>query len=166
MSFDFGIANGLRALIAARIGMQTAGNNVANANTPGYTRQRVELADSMPFSLGGLQIGTGGDVTGISRLVDDGLERRLQLQLGLVGGAEVDQSRFDELDSLFGDPDGGLSDGLSGFFGSIDQLRTDPSDRSLRGGVVQAGNTLAHGFPPPSPPPPPPPPHPPPAPHR
>jgi flagellar hook-associated protein 1 FlgK len=146
MSFDFGIANGLRALIAARLGMQTAGNNVANANTPGYTRQRIELASSLPFSLGGLQIGTGVDVTGITRLVDDGLERRLQLQLGVVGGAEVDQSRFDELESLLGDPDGGLSGGLSGFFGAVDQLRTDPSDRSLRGGVVQAGNTLAQGF--------------------
>src|ERR1044071_1275475 len=107
MSFDFGIGAGLRALIAARIGMQTAGNNVANANTPGYTRQRVELVSSLPFALGGFQVGTGVDVAGISRLVDDGLERRLQLQLGLVGGAEVDQSRFDELEGLFNEPDGG-----------------------------------------------------------
>ncbi|MEI6128874.1 MAG: flagellar basal body protein, partial [Planctomycetota bacterium] len=49
MSLGFGLGAGLRALTAARIGMQTAGNNVANANTPGYTRQRVELASSMPF---------------------------------------------------------------------------------------------------------------------
>ena len=48
MSLGFGLGAGLRALTAARLGMQTAGNNVANANTPGYSRQRVELSSAMP----------------------------------------------------------------------------------------------------------------------
>ncbi|MCY2957199.1 MAG: flagellar hook-associated protein FlgK [Planctomycetota bacterium] len=147
MSLGFGLGAGLRALTAARIGMQTAGNNVANANTPGYTRQRVELASSMPFMVGrGMQVGSGVDVTGITRLADGGLERRLQMQLGLVGGAEVDYSRYNELEGLLGEPDSGLSSGLSSFFGSMDRLRTDPADRALRGGVVQSGNEMAQGF--------------------
>jgi flagellar hook-associated protein 1 FlgK len=93
MSFGFGIGSGLRALEAARFGMQIAGNNVANANTPGYSRQRIDLAAAMPYAVGSnLQIGTGVEVRGITRLVDDGLEQRMQLQLGLVGSAELDQS--------------------------------------------------------------------------
>lgn len=147
MSFGFGINAGLRALTAARLGMQTAGNNVANANTPGYSRQRVELASSLPFSLaGGLQVGSGVDVSGISRLVDENLERRLRLQNGIFSGAQVDQSRLDELEGLLNEPDGGLSSGLDAFFGSIGRLQTDPADRALRGGVVQSGVQLAQGF--------------------
>jgi hypothetical protein len=51
---------------------------------------------------------------GISRLVDDGLERRLQLQLGLVGAAELDQRAYREIESILGEPDGGLSDSPQG----------------------------------------------------
>ena len=147
MTLGFGLGAGLRALTAARIGMQTAGNNVANANTPGYTRQRVELVSAMPYmSANGMQLGAGVDVAGITRLVDNGIERRMQMQLGMVGGAEVDMSRYNELEGLLGEPDSGLSQGLSSFFGSIDRLRTNPADRALRGGVVQSGNELAQGF--------------------
>lgn len=147
MSFGIGFGAGLRALNAARLGMQTAGNNVANANTAGYSRQRVDLAAALPFSLAGnLQIGAGVDVLGITRLVDDGLERRLQLQLGLVGAAELDQVRYREIESILGEPDEGLSNSYKDLFGAVDQLRTDPGDRALRGGMVQAGNALAQGF--------------------
>ena len=147
MSVGFGMGAGLRALTAARLGMQTAGNNVSNANTPGYTRQRVELSSAAPFTVGrGIQMGVGVDVSGITRLVDEGLERRLRMQSGLVSAAQVDQARLGELESLFSEPDGGLSTGLGGFFGSISRLQTDPSDRALRSGVVQSANELAQNF--------------------
>ncbi len=147
MSFGFGFGAGLRALNAARLGMQTAGNNVANANTAGYSRQRIDLAAALPYGLGGsIQIGTGVDVRGITRLVDEGLERRLQMQLGLVAAAELDQSRYSEIESILGEPDEGLSNSFTDLFSSVDQLRTDPGDRALRGGLVQAGNALAQGF--------------------
>ncbi|MBM4061281.1 MAG: flagellar hook-associated protein FlgK [Planctomycetes bacterium] len=147
MTFGFGLNAGLRALTAARLGMQTAGNNVANANTRGYSRQRVDLSAALPYSIGaGLQIGSGVEVGGISRIVNEGLERRLQLQLGLVGAAEIDQARFDEIEGILAEPDGGLSESLASLFGAIDNLRTDPADRALRGGVLQAGSLLSQGF--------------------
>src|SRR5690348_17266363 len=120
MSYEFGLGAGLRALIAARMGMQITGNNVANVNTPGYTRQRVDLSASMPYTLGdGLQIGSGVDVTGIGRIVDDGLETRISTQLGMVGAAQVDQDHWQELQTIFNEPNGGLSSSLSDFFSSI-----------------------------------------------
>lgn len=147
MSFGFGLGAGLRALTAARMGMETAGNNVANANTPGYSRQRVDYISSLPFRLGsGMQIGTGVDIAGITRVVDAGLERRIRLQTAMVGAAQVDHARFDELEGLLGEPNGGLSNSLSSWFGGISALQTDPSDRALRGGLVQAGAELAQNF--------------------
>ena len=146
MSFGLGMGAGLRALNAAQLGMRTAGNNVANANTPGYSRQRVELGTSLPFGVGSLQIGTGVNVNGISRLFDEGLERRLQLQLGLVGAAELDESRYREIENIFGEPDQGLSTSFQGLLGALDQLRTDPADRALRGGMIQAGKAISQQF--------------------
>lgn len=147
MSFGFGFGSGLAALKAAQLGMQTAGNNVANANTPGYSRQRIELGTALSYGIGGnLQIGSGVDVNGISRLVDEGLERRLQFQLGLVGAAELDDMRFREIESIFAEPDEGLSNSYKDLFGALDQLRTDPADRALRGGLVQAGSTISQQF--------------------
>lgn len=147
MTFGFGLDAGLRALNAARLAMQTAGNNVANANTAGYSRQRVELAASMPFGVSGnYQIGTGVDVLGITRMVDQGLEVRLAMQLGLVGAAELEHSRYSEIESILAEPDGGLSGSLADLFGAVTKLGSDPADRALRGGVVQAGNQLSQGF--------------------
>lgn len=147
MSFGFGLGAGLKALTAARLGIETAGNNVANANTPGYSRQRVDLMSSLPYSIArGFQIGSGVDVSDISRMVDEGLERRLRLQLGMVGAAEVDQSHYSELEGILAEPNGGLSSTLASFFGSIGSLQSNPADRALRGGVAQAGNELAQGI--------------------
>ena len=68
------------------------------------------------------------------------------MQLGMVGGAELDQSRYREIESIFGEPDEGLSNSFKDLFGAVDALRTDPSDRALRGGLVQAGNAIGQGF--------------------
>jgi flagellar hook-associated protein 1 FlgK len=147
MSLGFGFGSGLRALSAARLGMQTAGNNIANANTVGYSRQRVSLSAALPYQVGaGFQIGSGVEVSGIFSVVDEGLQRRIQMQQGLVGGAEVDHLRYQEIEGILSEPDGGLSDSLRGLFGTIGSLQTDPADRALRGGVVQAGSALSQDF--------------------
>ncbi|MCR9244292.1 MAG: flagellar hook-associated protein FlgK [bacterium] len=147
MGLGFGFGSGLRALTAARLGMQVAGNNIANANTIGYSRQRVELSAALPYQTGrGFQVGSGVEVGGVFSVVDRGLERRMQLQLGLVASARVDQLRFNEIEGILAEPDGGLSETLQGLFGSIASLQSDPADRALRGGVVQAGAQLSQDF--------------------
>jgi flagellar hook-associated protein FlgK len=147
MTFGLGLGAGLRALTAAQLGIQTAGQNVANANTPGYSRQRVLQSAAFPFAIGrGLQVGTGVQVSDVSRIVDGGLERRISLQTSFFGAAQLDVSRLREVEGVFAEPDGGLSVGFSGLFNSIGQLQTDPSDRALRGGVVQSGRALTDSF--------------------
>ncbi|MCA8955323.1 MAG: hypothetical protein KDC87_04575, partial [Planctomycetes bacterium] len=114
MSFGIGLNAGLKALAAARYGIETAGQNVANANTPGYSRQRLIQASAYPFWVnGGLQVGTGVEVSDIRRLVDEGIERRLRLQLGIHGSAEVDFARWSELESSLNEPAGGLSNNFT-----------------------------------------------------
>ena len=147
MSYGMGLGSGLKALTAARLGLQTAGHNIANVNTQGYTRQRVLQSASAPFTFGrGLQIGSGVDIDTISRLIDDGVQNRLRSQVGTASSAEVDQSRWKEIEGLFDEPNGGISNALTDLFGRVGKLQTDPQDRALRGGIVQAGKTLAQNF--------------------
>lgn len=145
--FGLGLSSGLRALAAARLNIQTVGHNVANANTPGFSRQRVMQSATLPFlSAGRLQIGTGVAIDDVARMFDDGLERRLRLQLGMQSMADVHFRRFEELEGILNEPDGGLSASFGDFFGRIGKLQTNPADRALRGGVIEAGKALAQGF--------------------
>ena len=57
------------ALNAASLGLQVTGNNIANANTPGYLRQQLNLAPTEPQQLGGLSVGLGVSVTGITQQI-------------------------------------------------------------------------------------------------
>jgi flagellar hook-associated protein FlgK len=142
--FGLGLGAGLKALTAARLAIQTAGQNVANANNPYYSRQRVMLESALPFTIGrGFQIGTGVEVSDVERIVDDGLERRLRLQIGLTGGAMVEHGRLAEIEGIFDEPAGGLSTLLGDLFGKVSRLQTNPADRGLRGGVAQGGRAVA-----------------------
>ncbi len=144
---SIGLTAGLKALTAAQMGIQTAGQNVANANTAGYSRQRVLQSGAMPFSYGqGLQIGTGVNVDNISRIVDQGLERRLNMQLSFFGSAAMNFDRLRELESVLSEPNGGLSASISEMFGGISSLQTDPGSRSLRGGAIQGARSMAENF--------------------
>ncbi|MHC5065901.1 MAG: flagellar hook-associated protein FlgK [Planctomycetota bacterium] len=144
---SIGLTAGLKALTAAQMGIQTAGQNVANANTAGYSRQRVMQSGAMPFSYGqGLQIGTGVNVDNISRIVDQGLERRLNMQLSFFGSAAMNFDRLRELESVLSEPNGGLSASISEMFGGISSLQTDPGSRSLRSGAIQGARSMAENF--------------------
>ena len=73
---------GLTGLTAARIGMDTASNNISNANTKGYTRQRVEFAPHLPTSLIVGEIGNGVKVVDIARTRDAFLDERVCAWVG------------------------------------------------------------------------------------
>lgn len=141
---SFGLDAAVKALNAARLGIQTAGQNVANAATPGYSRQRLLLSAALPFTMNGrFQVGTGVEVNGIVNTVDEGLELRLRLQLAVAGRAEVDVLRWGDLEGLFNEPGGGLSTQFSDLFGKVGSLQADASDDGLRSGVIQSGKALS-----------------------
>lgn len=146
MTFALGIDASLRALTAARLGIQTASQNVANVNTPGYSRQRLTLSASQPVFAQGFQIGSGVQVGDIRRIVDEGLLTRLTSQQSLTGHSQARYERLLEIESLFGADGGGLGTNLNGLFSSLGQLQSDPGDRALRGGVVQAAQAFTSGL--------------------
>ncbi len=148
MGLGFGFGTGLRGLNAARLAMQVVGQNVANVNTPGFTRQRALLASSFPTRSGsGFFIGSGVNIETVQRVLDARLDARIRTQNGLFGQASVGYQRTSEIEGILGEPgDGGISSLMNRFFGAVSKLRTDAGQRALRGGMIQEAQSLASGF--------------------
>lgn len=138
---------GLKALLSAQYVLDTVGHNLANANTRGYSRQRVGLDAALALPSRGKLIGTGVDVGRIERSVDELLSRRIGTQKGVFGGLGARFSGLSELESFFGaSEENALSGLLDNYFTSVSDLSTAPSDPILRTGMVQTTRTLTSRF--------------------
>jgi flagellar hook-associated protein FlgK len=142
-----GYTTGLKALLSTRLALDTIGNNVANASTPGYSRQRVALSSALPVSVRGLLVGTGVDALDVRRVVDELLQRRIADQRSIGGRL---QARFDslgEIETYFNEPtESGLGSLMDGYFAQLAALSATPDDPIPRVGVVQAGLEMTGQF--------------------
>jgi flagellar hook-associated protein 1 len=135
------------AMQADQAALSTTSNNIANANTPGYSRQTVDLAEVAPVDYGGLLIGGGVQVQKIvsqhSSLLQTQLDQETQQQSkysALLGSMQQVQTLFNETSGT------GLQSSITSFFNSLQQLSTSPSSTSLRAGVLTAAQNMAQAF--------------------
>jgi flagellar hook-associated protein 1 len=138
------------ALEADQSALNVVANNVANANTPGYTRQVPNWAENEPVEISGVTYGTGVSETGATSLRDRVLEERLQQQQQAASASSTRLAALDAVQALF-PPDSGTASGtagdigsdITGFFNSFAVLEANPTDNSLREAVLSAARTLA-----------------------
>lgn len=132
------------ALHAAQIGLQVAGNNVANANTPGYIRQSVEYVPAPIQRDGSLPLGLGVQVEAIVLEVDKFLQERVRDAASDLAGGRTQEETYAQLESIIGElSDTDLSTSLDNFFGSIQDILNQPEDISVRNLAVLRAQTLA-----------------------
>src|SRR5882762_7402913 len=150
---DFnGLQIALSSLYAQRKALQVTGQNIANVNTEGYSRQRVELtADSGPVTPAreSRYPGPGnGVLTGdTTRLRDQFLELRGYQEHAVDAGLQESQSVLSRVELAFDEPsDDGLSKLISGFLAGFDDVANNPDDQAARAQLVEQGKTLAAGF--------------------
>lgn len=145
MSLNGALQIGRSGLVASQAGIQVAGNNMANASTPGYTRQVVNLAPARGEQIGrGQFIGRGVDLMQITRQVDVALQNRLRDAISQQQGSLIDQRFLASIESLQNElTDNDLSTLLSEFFNSFSELANSPLDNAVRTLVVQQGEILA-----------------------
>ncbi|HXE31831.1 MAG TPA: flagellar hook-associated protein FlgK [Terriglobales bacterium] len=138
------IAN--QSLQAQQAGLEVSANNIANVNTPGYTRQVATLAENAPApgSIGG---GGGVEVQQIQSIRDSVLEIRLNQETQNQNKLTALQQQLSPVETLFGTTGGaGLGTAIDSFFSSLQQLSTNPSDGSERQSVLTAAQTMAQTF--------------------
>jgi flagellar hook-associated protein 1 FlgK len=147
----FGLDIGASALRAAQQMLDTAAHNVANASTPGYSRQRVILAAAPPytypaFNRSGLpgQIGAGVNVIGINRIRDNFLDLQVQSQLGMQSEWDARQQELAKVEAILPEPsDSGLGNTIAQFWNAWQDVASDPSSTAARSALVEQAQTLA-----------------------
>ena len=137
---------GLSGLRAHQTALSTTGNNVTNANTPGYSRQRVEFQATDSNYMGAGYQGTGVAVTTIERTTAQFLVNQVRIDTTMNSELEAFESNISQIDSLLADPTTGLSPGLSNFFGALHGAVDDPSAIPERELVISQARGLINRF--------------------
>jgi flagellar hook-associated protein 1 FlgK len=138
------------ALQADQSALDVVANNVANSNTPGYTREVANWRENVPVEINGVSYGTGVSQTGPTSVRDRVLEERLAQQQQAASGSSARLAALDSVQALFA-PASGTSSSLAGdigsditsFFNSFASLETNPTDTALRDQVLATARTLA-----------------------
>jgi len=140
----FGI--GISGMNAAQAGLVTTGHNIANASTPGFSRQEVVQATNIPQLTGGGFIGQGVTVNTVKRLYSESLSN--QLTLAQSSGSQLDAyyAQIQQLNNLLGDSSAGLSPALQDFFGSVSDVASHPESMPSRQAALSSANALAARF--------------------
>lgn len=135
------IAN--NSLNAASLGLQVTGNNIANANTPGYIRQRLVQSAAPASRQGGLLLGLGVKVDGVQQVIDKFLADRVRGAASDVASSEAQADVYSKLETAINElGDNDLSTQLSSFFGSLQDVQNQPESTAVRNVAVQKAQTL------------------------
>jgi flagellar hook-associated protein 1 FlgK len=134
-------------LQAMQIGLHVVGNNIANANTPGYIRERVIYTPAPTMKLGDLTLGLGVEIAGIVQSLDRFAEDRLLGAGGDRASADVQNAAYKDLEAILGElGDTDVSTALTNFFNALDEIAAAPQDTSIRNLAVTAGSSLAQSI--------------------
>ncbi|MFQ5330217.1 MAG: flagellar hook-associated protein FlgK, partial [Thermodesulfobacteriota bacterium] len=132
------------SLLASQAGIQTSSHNIANVDTPGYTRQRVSASTGDPVIIGGRPIGTGVFVNGIERSYDRFLGLQIMDAQEKMGRQGALRDTLGRLEGIFNDSAGlGLGDTLDNLFNSLNDVANDPSSYAARSAMLSTASTLA-----------------------
>jgi flagellar hook-associated protein 1 FlgK len=142
----FGI--GLSALQAAQQGLLVAGHNVANAATPGYTRQQTVQATNQAQGTGSGFIGQGVQVDTVKRAYNEFLTRQVAQAKTESSHLDTYFSQMKQLDSLLADSSGrlGLSPALQDFFGGVQSVAANPAEVAARQSMLSNAEILVRRF--------------------
>ena len=137
------LSTSLTGMLAFQRAMEMTGHNIANANTPGYSRQVAEFSTRVGQGSGNGFIGSGTQITTIKRIYD-----REQLQTSTTSHARFSMlnSLATKIDGMLADPQTGLSSSMQSFFDSVQDLTNDPSSIPARQAVLGEADGIVQRF--------------------
>ncbi len=144
MSDVFGIS--VSALQAFQQAINVVSNNVANASTPGYDRETVNLTEALPQSNGATTVGAGVVVSGISRAYNQAAASQLNTSQSSLGQLNALQNYSTQIDNLFGTTVGGLSTTLQSFYSAFSDVANNPTSTASRQALLGDAQNVASSF--------------------
>jgi flagellar hook-associated protein 1 FlgK len=147
MSSLFGTMSiALSGLLAEQGALDITANNVANANTPGFSRQRPVFLEGDAVPENSLTFGSGVMLDSVQSLRDPILELRLNEETQQHSRLDTMVTALQQIEVMFSGSSGDLGTQIAKFFSSLEQLSTNPASAPARQGVVTAGSNLATSF--------------------
>ncbi len=141
MSDVFGIS--VSALQAFQTAISVTSNNVANASTPGYDEESVNLTEAIPQTDGTASVGSGVAVTGISRAYSQAAANQLNTSQSTLGQLTALQSYSTQVDNLFGTTAGGLSTSLQTYYNAWSDVANNPTSTASRQALLGDAQAVA-----------------------
>ena len=149
-----GIELGKRSIMAQTDAITTAGHNISNANTEGYSRQRVQIKEFDPLYRPDMtraerpgQIGQGVDVQSITRVRDELLDKRIVAQANQETYWETRSDYYTMLEQIYNEPDDiSVRYNMDKFWESWQELSVNPESQASRQAVVTRGQTLTESI--------------------
>ncbi len=137
----------MSALFAAQAGLATTGHNIANANTPGFSRQSIHYAARRPDILPYGALGRGVEIQGIRRIQDEFLLNNLRVQKSRLESYSSVDSALYEVEAILGSVDNDhLGNAMNNFFNSWNALAQPPINSTLKQNVVSSAISLVSDF--------------------
>lgn len=149
-----GIEIARRALLAGQGALDVVSHNVANANTPGYSRQTAALETTSPYTLPSIykspipgQVGTGVAIQSITRARDEFMDNQYRRENKALGYWDVQEDNLSKIEGIFNEPsDTSFQTVLSNFWESLQELAKNPQLDAVRSTVRQRAVDLAESF--------------------
>jgi flagellar hook-associated protein 1 FlgK len=126
----------ISALQAFQTAISVTSNNIANADTPGYADESVDLATAAPQDAGGVSVGSGVEVGSISRAFSQLSENQYNTSQSGLGQADSLQTYTSQLDNIIGTTAGGLTTALQNYYDAWSTVANDPTSTAARQALI------------------------------
>jgi len=136
----------LTALQALQQAIAVTSNNVANANTPGFDDESIDLNEAAPQSNGSVILGAGVDVAGVTRAFSQAETNQLNNSQSALGSLNAQQNYTTQIDNLFGTTANGLTTALQTYFSGWSNVANDPTSTAARQALLGDAQALASSF--------------------
>jgi flagellar hook-associated protein 1 FlgK len=140
----FGIS--VSALQAFQAAMAVTSNNIANASTPGYSKESVVLSAAAPQSNGTASVGSGVNLIATTRAFDQATNNQLNSSQSSLGQLNSLQTYTSQIDNIVGTTAGGISTALQDFYSAWSTVANNPTSAATRQALIGKAQSVANGF--------------------
>ena len=137
---------GMSGLSASQTSLMVTGNNIANADTAGYSRQQTVQGSKASNQFGNLYIGSGTTLADVRRVYNSYLDAQLQTTTSLNSDSAAYAGQISPLDALLSDSGTGLNGALTKFFASVQNVNAKPGDDASRQLLLSDAQALSNRF--------------------
>jgi flagellar hook-associated protein 1 FlgK len=136
----------LSGLQASQGALDVTSNNISNSDTPGYSREVVNLSESAPITDGSSELGTGVTLQGFTSVRDEVLQMQIDQQTQQSNYSLAQSNALQQAQTPFSDTTDNISTNMTSFFNDLSSMSTDPSNTSQRQSVLNDATNVASSF--------------------